>query len=243
MKIRVLVKAAGASENVAETQEEVRVPSTLSLLQPPKPVGMAEALPRTPASHDALKAAARLRLALGPSGSLVAVTGIGDDDGSTLLTARLGAALAALDNSMVLLVDGAGHRPGLPGVFSTPRIPGLLDLLEGRADLKLAVRALDPPNLFVLPVGEGSRSLASLLTSPKCLEIMSQIRQQYRYVITDVGVMHEGADGVLLASMCDGVVAALAAGARRRWEVVDFRQELERMKIPLLGVVLTKGAS
>ena len=238
MKIRV-VTGSGAG-----IPEEAIAPSSLSLLQPAAPSGLSGRLfGQDTVSHEALKTAARLRLALGPSGRMVGIAGISENDGPPLLAARLGTALASMDQSQVLVIEGDDHSPALEEIFSVPRIPGFLDLLDSRADLKLAARPVTPGNLFVLPAGESERSLASLLTSPTCTEIMAIIRHQFRYIVVDIGVMHEGASGVLLASMCDGVVAALAAGDRRRREVLDFRRELERMKIPLLGVVLTRGAS
>ena len=44
----------------------------------------------------------------------------------------------------------------------------------------------------------------------------------------------------MLSSMCDGVVAALAAGKRRRHEVDEFVEGLKRLNLSLLGIVLTK---
>jgi hypothetical protein len=46
---------------------------------------------------------------------------------------------------------------------------------------------------------------------------------------------------MLVASLSDGIVGAVATAARRRDEIFSFQQALENLKIPLLGIVLTKG--
>jgi hypothetical protein len=43
-----------------------------------------------------------------------------------------------------------------------------------------------------------------------------------------------------MAAQTDGVVLALARGARRQHEVVSFRESAERLGLRLLGAVLTE---
>ena len=191
-------------------------------------------------SNETLQAAARLKLVLGSEGRVVAVMGLTTVDGATMVVARLGAALARIDRSQVLVLDGNLRSPGLGDVFGVPRVPGLADILEGRSDLHQSTHGLDLDNLFVLPAGAGS--IASLLSSPGCAMTMASLRDRFRYIVIDAGLAHAGPDALVWASLSDGVVAALAAGIRRRHEVVEFQQELERLKIPLLGVVLTQTA-
>lgn len=192
------------------------------------------------ASQEALQTAARLKVILGEVGRMVAVTGIDRSDGSTPLAAQLAVALAATDESPVLVIDGNVQEPRLHEIFRAPQQPGILDLLEDRSDLAAATRSLEMNNLFLLPAGHASVSLAALLSRPTASRVFAEIRRIYRYVILDAGVIRNHPDGTLVASMSDGVVAAVAAGARRRHEVLQFRQELRQLNIPLLGVVLTK---
>lgn len=191
-------------------------------------------------SQEALQAAARLKVVLGEVGRMVAVTGIEASDGLTPLAAQVAVALAATDDSSVLVIDGNVQEPQLHEIFRIPQQPGILDLLEQRSDLAAATRNLALNNLFLLPAGQGSMSLAALLSRPTANQLFNEIRRIYRYVIIDAGVIRNRPDATLLASMSDGVVAAVAVGTRRRHEVLQFRQELRQLNIPLLGVVLTK---
>lgn len=191
--------------------------------------------------EGALQAAERLKVMLGTAGRVVAITGLGESDGYTTLAATLGFALAALDESRVLVMDANVREPRLHELLHVHKEPGILDLLEQKSDLELATTKLELNNLFVLPVGQASTSLAALLSQPNGARVLDEIRRTYRYVIIDAGVIRSGAGGMLVASMSDGVVAALATGARRRDEVRQFRQELKQLNIPLFGVVLTKA--
>ncbi|WP_321471622.1 CpsD/CapB family tyrosine-protein kinase [uncultured Paludibaculum sp.] len=192
-------------------------------------------------SDGELQAAARVKLSLGATGKVFAVTGLAPGDGSADLAVRLGAALAAVEPAPVLLVDGSVAEPTQAAAFGLPAKPGLLEVLRGDVELSSAVHSVGPPNLSVLPLGKGDASLASLLAGPNAATVLAQIRDRYRYVVIEVGLVQKAPDALLLAAMTDGVVVAAATGDRRRHELQGLKQDLDRMKIPLLGVVLTTG--
>jgi Mrp family chromosome partitioning ATPase len=191
---------------------------------------------------ETLQVAARLKLVVGAHRRVVTVTGMHAADGGTLLAARLAAAMAHIDHSPVLVVDGNVAAPRLGALFGLSPGAGLLDALDGRADLQEAIHRVTPDNLFVLPLGAATASLPSMLTSMSGASIVAALREQFRYVIVDGGLVRRDPGGMLLASLADGVVMALAIAARRRDEVVNFHEELQRLNIPLLGVVLTRMA-
>jgi len=192
-----------------------------------------------------LQAAARVKIRLGKAGAVFAVTGLAPSDGSGYLARRLGAALAAVEAAPVLLVDGNASQPFQASSFGLAPKPGLLEVLQGTVDLRSAAQKVDPSNLHVLPLGEHDASLASLLAGQHTAILLREIRDHYRYVVVDVGLVQKAPDALLLAALTDGVVVAVAAAARRHDELRGLKLDLERMKIPLLGVVLTtqKGRS
>lgn len=191
---------------------------------------------------EILQAAARLKVVLGANRRVVAVTGIEPADGGTVLAAKLGAAMAQIDHGRVLVVEGNPASEKIGQLFRLPPGPGFVDVLERRAESRDAIRQVAPDNLFVLPRGEAIGPLATLLTSAAGTSLMTAIREHFRYVIVDAGIIRRDPAGLLLASQADGVVAAVAAGARRRDEIVTFRDELQRLNIPLFGIVLTRVA-
>ena len=193
-------------------------------------------------SNEALQTAARLRVLLGATGQMVAVTGVAENDGATQLASSIATGLAAITESKVLVIDANVNAPRLHEIFGVPMRPGLLEVLEDEAGIDRAVRGLDLNNLFVLPLGHSESTLAAVLSKPESQSVFDALRKEFRYIVVDTGLVAAGADGVLLAALSDGVVTAVAAGIRRRHEVLQFQQELKRLRIPLLGMVLTHGA-
>jgi Mrp family chromosome partitioning ATPase len=124
-------------------------------------------------------------------------------------------------------------------VFQVRPTPGLFDVLEKRAELRHAICPVTAGNLHVLPLGRGTASLASLLSSASGAALMSALREQFRYVIVDAGMIRRDPGGMLLASLADGVVVAAGVAARRRDEITTFHQELRLLNLPLFGIVLT----
>jgi Mrp family chromosome partitioning ATPase len=187
-----------------------------------------------------MQAGARLKLVLGSDKRLVAIGGIKAEDGSSLLTASLGAALANLEQNRVLVVDANTRNSRLSKIFGIAEGEGFLNVLEEEADIDQLTKLASPSNLDFLGLGRSCRSLAALLGAPRSRQVIDAIRQRYRYVLVDCGTVCDSPDNMLLASMCDGIVGAAAAAARTRTEIVGFRQALTRLQIPLLGIVLTK---
>jgi Mrp family chromosome partitioning ATPase len=80
------------------------------------------------------------------------------------------------------------------------------------------------------------------LSAAEAERFFARIREQYRYILVDAGVILQTSESVMLSSMSDGVVIALAAGKRRQHEIVQCREGLDRLKLRLLGIVLTKNS-
>ena len=194
---------------------------------------------RTGASwRETLLAAARLKLVLGATRKVVTVTCFNAADGGSILSARVASGLAEIDKGNVLLLDANVAASQLGRLFGVENSPGLQEVLEERLEVKDALRPLEPSNLWMLPLGRVNGSLSSLLTSSHCAQVIDELRKQFRFIVVDTGFVNSP-ESVLLASLSDGVLLALAAGARTKDEVAGFQEELRRLRIPLLGVMLT----
>src|SRR5579862_2914366 len=84
---------------------------------------------------EALLAAARLKHVLGPAKKLVAVGGFDKQDGGAMLAARIASALAEIDQGKILLVDANPAASQISQLMGVRNTPGLLDLLDGQAEL------------------------------------------------------------------------------------------------------------
>ena len=209
----------------ASTGDEGAVARPVSLVQP---------------SEEGLQTAARLKVMLGSARRMTAFAGLTENDGSAPLVLEVGAALAVIDPTPLIIIDGNFHSPSLHKLLKVPHNPGLLDVLEGRCSLDAAAHSTPLPNLFILALGEAGSSRVMPLSTPESKRTFHEIRERFHYVLIDTGVALATSEGVMLSSMCDGVVAAMAAGKRRRHEVDEFVEGLKRLNLSLLGIVLTK---
>lgn len=85
-------------------------------------------------------------------GTSILVTSPSDGAGKSTTSAQLAASLALMGKEVVL-VRADLRRPAVNGWFDLPSAPGLTDVLDGRVDLKDAVRATNIEGLRVVNAG------------------------------------------------------------------------------------------
>jgi MinD-like ATPase involved in chromosome partitioning or flagellar assembly len=219
--------------------------STLDLSEAREPLlDLGEARSRSPlpvAQDDARQAAARLALVAGRDrGGLFVVAGIDGRDQSGKLALALAAATASLGYGNVLVLDSVTGEHTVESAFGLGGWPGLLDLLRGTVDISQAIAQVRGTTLHVMARGTAAAPLGSPLTDPSSEAHFASLRRSFRFVFTSLRPGLLDAEGLHLASRSDGVVLALARGARRQHEVVGFRESAERLGLRLLGAVLTE---
>lgn len=191
-------------------------------------------------TEESLQTAARLKVLLGPSGRMSVVSGLNATDGTTALVAQLGASLASIDPSRVLIVDGNSRAPNLHTALGIRSQPGLLDVFDQRSTLENAIQPTSTGNLFVLRLGESQTPLSLSLNSPAAAAVFAEMRAAFRYVLIDAGIALARPENIFLSSISDGVVLAINKGSHRQHEVTRFQQELGGLNLRLIGVVITR---
>ena len=192
-------------------------------------------------SDEALQTAARLKILLGPSERMVAFSGLTPNDGTAPLVLKVGAAMATISSDEVLVIDGDLRTPSIHKLLETEPSPGLFDVLGDASELDTACRSTLQANLSVLPIGRCS-SPTSLLGTSRASFVFDQMRTRFRYVLVSCGVALDGPAGVMLSSIADGVVVAMAAGRRRQDHLRQFLEDLNRLHLRFVGVVLTMNS-
>jgi succinoglycan biosynthesis transport protein ExoP len=191
-------------------------------------------------SEGALQAAARLKVLLPREERIAAISGLTMTDDASSLLAQLGTALASIDPSSVLIVDANFERPRVHTLLGLSQSPGLLDVLEGRCSVDGVIRESAVSNLRVVTLGASRSPLALLINTPRAEQVFAEMRKRFGYTLLDVGVALAAPESILLTSISDGVVLAVTVGKHRQHELAQFREGLERLKLRLIGVVLTQ---
>jgi succinoglycan biosynthesis transport protein ExoP len=183
---------------------------------------------------------------LAPSGGdrpqVILVTSPGRGEGKSSTVSNLGIALTEI-NQKVVLIDADLRKPTLHDIFEVANTWGLSDILRERTSLKDSpLAALARPtsidNLFLLPSGPGTTSIASLFYSDRMLELITRLRRDFDVIIIDTPPVSSLSDARFLGRVADGTVLVVRAGVTARDAAIASRRRLSADGIPLLGTIL-----
>jgi len=183
---------------------------------------------------------------LDPADRLILVTAASPGAASTVVAANLAAALARADNEVVLVGANApeigAEAVTLAQLFDVGDVPGLTDVLTGRASLSRALqRAARSPRLRIVTPG-GTASAGGLLQSEGVRSALHALRRQARYVVVEAPSAASGADAQSLAGAVDAAILVVEVGRTRHAQVADAAVQVRLVGTRLLGaVVLPRG--
>ena len=183
-------------------------------------------------SEDALRTATHLRVALTVADRCLAITGLEEADGASLLAREVARALALVGQEPVVLIGSSLLAEG-------GAAPGLAEVLLGQAAVDSVLPEPECSGLVTMPVGALPSNPSSLYSSPECASLFSALKARFRYVIVDAGALRAPAS-LLLMTHCDAIAIALATGLRRRNDALEAQREVARLHKRLMGVILTR---
>jgi len=159
-------------------------------------------------------------------------------EGKSFVALNLARFIAAAGNP-VMLVDADLRNPCLHRALNITPSHGLLDVLEGRLDLKTCITQVPTlPTLSLLAAGGKSARTAQLVAGPRMSEWLHQARvlQPPHYVLIDCGPVLAASETGILAGLVDAVLLVVAANRTPRQMVGEALQVLKSTTV--CGVVL-----
>jgi len=177
------------------------------------------------------------RIFLSASGSAprqVVLCGVENDNGSSSVCARAGWTLAANCSRPVCLVDANVRSPRLSGIcgveganpFSGPSGPLSQECVKIGANLWLA-----GPNILA----DNSRVL---LPPVQLRERLSQLRDEFEYMLIDAPGTSVCGDAQLLGLVADAAILVIEANVTRRLAALKAKETLDSSGVRVLGTVL-----
>jgi capsular exopolysaccharide synthesis family protein len=172
----------------------------------------------------------------------------GADEGKSTALANLAVVLAQA-GTKVLIVDGDLRRPVQHTIFNLRNTNGLTNLFlhpprgaQGGApasepDIPLQPTAVE--NLWLLASGPLPPNPAELLLSPRMTEILDRLAERADIVLIDAPPVVPFADAAVLSTKVDGVLLVVGIGSAKRDLARKARGQLEAVKAPVLGLVVT----
>jgi capsular exopolysaccharide synthesis family protein len=113
----------------------------------------------------------------------------------------------------VILVECDLKNPSLRSSYlDNENQYGLVDVLNGDAELEDAIVQLESTELYILPVRQNVKNSSELLSSQRMNELLITLKKRFDYVIIDSPPILHLADMNILSRMVDGLLLVVRAG-------------------------------
>lgn len=147
----------------------------------------------------------------------------------------------AQTGAKVLIIDADMRRPRLHSVFNISNAGGLSTLLASELsndDILETIQYDADSKLNLLPSGPVPPNPAELIGSEQMAELLKVLQSRFTHVVIDSPPIASFTDGVLIASMVDGVILVVHSGKSSRQVIRRSRQLLQDIGAKIFGVVL-----
>jgi capsular exopolysaccharide synthesis family protein len=164
-------------------------------------------------------------------------------EGKTTTAANTAISLAQT-GAKVLLIDADMRRPRLHSVFNFDNAVGLSTLLSSQnteAEILNAIKYEQGTKLSILTSGPIPPNPAELIGSEQMADLLKTLQANFTHVVVDSPPIASFTDGVLIASMVDGVILVVNSGHISRQVVRRTRQLLTDVGAKIFGVVLNNA--
>ena len=176
--------------------------------------------------------------------NVLGVTSPDQGEGKTLTAVNLAVSLAMETTQTVLLVDANLTQPSVHEVFGLDDrdCPGLTDYLLDDEPLEDLLVHPGIDRFVLLPGGGAVSNSTEILTSPKMLALVEELKHRYqsRIVIFDLPPLLHTADVLAFSPYTDALLLVVEEG-KTTAEEVQRAMSLVRKSHPLLGTVLNKA--
>jgi exopolysaccharide/PEP-CTERM locus tyrosine autokinase len=174
-------------------------------------------------------------------GNLIMVTSALVGEGKSFSSLNLAMSIAMELDSTVLLVDADVARPSVLRTLGLPPHPGLLDVLEGKADMSSVLLRTNIDKLTILPSGTPHPQATELLASDAMRVLLDDMSQRYsdRIIVFDSPPLLLTTEARVLASQMGQVVMVVQAD---RTLQADVEHAFATIKAcPHVNLVLNKA--
>lgn len=167
----------------------------------------------------------------------IVVTSASPGEGKTTTAANLAVSFAQY-GMRVLLVDCDLRRARLHKVFDIGREPGITEMVLGREEPEAVTRETDVTGLYVIPSGVLPPNPSELLGGERMKKCLAALSEAFDLIILDTPPLLAASDAAILATLSDGVVMVLRAGATEGEAAQQALQQLDAVGARVVGAVL-----
>ncbi len=172
----------------------------------------------------------------------IAVTSPGKGEGKSVTAINLAISIAREVNYTVLLVDFDLRRPSIHKLFGLSQHKGISHYIHDDTPLEEILIHPSIERLVVLPGGEALRNSSELLSLPKILNLIQEIKNRYqnRIIVMDLPPILMVDDALVLAPYIDAILLVVEEGITQAQSLKDAMQLLGD-NVNFLGTILNKA--
>ena len=169
---------------------------------------------------------------------VIVVTSSVPNEGKSTTAINIALALAEAEYNVVL-VDADMRRPMVHRYLDLIGPVGFSTVLSGGASLSEALQKTRFPGLTVLTAGTVPPNPSELLASQAAKTLLSDMREQFDYVIVDSSPLLAVTDAAILATGVDGVLLVARHGQIKRDQLTHAVANLADVGVAPIGSVFT----
>jgi non-specific protein-tyrosine kinase len=169
---------------------------------------------------------------------IIAVTSASPDEGKSLTTINLAAALAEAGRR-VCVIEADLRRPTIARTLGLVGDVGLTSVLTGNASLRDVMQNAGR-NLVVMASGPIPPNPSAILLSKQFKSLVAAIADQVDFVVLDTAPLLAVADGAEIASIAEAILLVVRSGKTRRDQILRAVETLQAVSERPVGTVLNR---
>ncbi len=170
---------------------------------------------------------------------VIMITSALPGEGKSLIASNLAIAIAKGEEQHVLLVECDLRKPSLNNLFMYPPSKGVVDILQGKAEVGDCLIKTPIEKLTILPAGrEAPPNPSELLETKGMKSLIKELSERYsdRYLIIDTPPIQATVDPKIIAAQVDAIIFV----SRYKYtKEADFKMAIESLpREKIIGTVL-----
>lgn len=171
---------------------------------------------------------------------IINITSTFPAEGKTLTCLNL-ASVFAQNDAKVLLVDLDLRNPKIHRGFHLSNTKGIGNYMIDELSKEEIINPINK-NLDVITAGKRLPYPNEAVDSKKMKTLMSELREQYDYIILDCPPLTAVSDGYIISNFSDATLFVTASRSTNKKIAKQVIEELKKTKANVIGAVLTKVA-
>jgi succinoglycan biosynthesis transport protein ExoP len=172
----------------------------------------------------------------------ILIAGASANEGKTTVSCQLAASLART-GKRVAVVDCDFRRPSAHVMVDGKQGPGLSEYLRGEVTLDQIRQQTQAPGLSFFAAGQVDQRVLQLLAVDGGRSLIQQLKAKFDFVIIDTSPLLFVAEPSMIAQNADIVLLATRKDYSRVQYVLQARDSLRSLQVPLLGAIMVGADS